>query len=168
MYTYTWECIECIYRNTRLPCLPSEKHVFRTRSNSETLTWENGLVQNWERSVSRLYIVTLLIWLIHKVHHMKYWDGWLTSWNQDCWKKYWQPQICRWYRFNPWSRKWQSNPVFLPGEFHAQRNLVGYSLGVTESWTWLSNWAHHFNGRKWRWTKEPFDEGERKEWKSWL
>ena len=43
-----------------------------------------------------------------------------------------------------------------------------YSLGVTESWTWLSNWAHHFNGRNWRGTKEPSDEGERKEWKSWL
>ena len=26
-----------------------------------------------------------------------------------------------------WSRKWQPNPVFLPGKFHGQRNLVGYS-----------------------------------------
>ena len=60
------------------------------------------------------------------------------------------------------------NPVFLLGEFHAQGSLVGYSFGVTESWTWLSNWAHHFNGRKWKGTKEPFDEGERKDWKSWL
>ena len=25
------------------------------------LTWDNKLVQNWERSTSRLYIVTLLI-----------------------------------------------------------------------------------------------------------
>ena len=24
-------------------------------------------------------------------------------------------------------RKWQPAPVFLPGEFHAQRSLVGYS-----------------------------------------
>ena len=24
-------------------------------------------------------------------------------------------------------RKWQSTPVFLPGEFHGQRRLVGYS-----------------------------------------
>ena len=49
--------------------------------------------------------------------------GWITSWNQDCWKKYQQPQICRWY---------------------------------------------HSNGRKWRRTKEPLDEGERVEWKCWL
>ena len=27
---------------------------------------------------------------------------------------------------------------------------------------------YHSNGRKWRGTKEPFDEGERGEWKSWL
>ena len=24
-------------------------------------------------------------------------------------------------------RKWQPTPVFLPGEFHGQRSLVGYS-----------------------------------------
>ena len=27
----------------------------------------------------------------------------------------------------PWKRAWQPNPVFLPGESHAQRSLVGYS-----------------------------------------
>ena len=27
----------------------------------------------------------------------------------------------------PWSRKWQPTPVFLPGESHGQRSLVGYS-----------------------------------------
>ena len=27
---------------------------------------------------------------------------------------------------------------------------------------------YHFNGRKWRGTKEPLDEDEREEWKSWL
>ena len=26
-----------------------------------------------------------------------------------------------------WSRKWQTIPVFLPGKFHRQRNLAGYS-----------------------------------------
>ena len=34
----------------------------------------------------------------------------------------------------PWRRKWQPTPVFLPGEFHKQRSLVGYSLwGCKES-----------------------------------
>ena len=27
----------------------------------------------------------------------------------------------------PWRRKWQPTPVFLPGESHGRRNLVGYS-----------------------------------------
>ena len=27
----------------------------------------------------------------------------------------------------PWRRKWQPTPVFLPGELHGQRRLVGYS-----------------------------------------
>ena len=38
------------------------------------------------------------------------------------------------HEFDPWvgkipqSRKWQPSPVFLPGESHGQRALVGYSL----------------------------------------
>ena len=32
-----------------------------------------------------------------------------------------------WIRKIPWRRKWQSTPVFLPGEFHGQRSLVVYS-----------------------------------------
>ena len=48
-------------RNTRPPYLPPEKSVCRSRSNSSNRTWNNRLVPNWERSTSRLYIVTLLI-----------------------------------------------------------------------------------------------------------
>ena len=32
-----------------------------------------------------------------------------------------------WVRMIPWRRAWQSTPVFLPGESHGQRSLVGYS-----------------------------------------
>ena len=32
-----------------------------------------------------------------------------------------------WVRKIPWRRKWQPTPVFLPGEFHGQRSLSGYS-----------------------------------------
>ena len=54
---------------------------------------------------------------------MKYQARWITSWHQDCWEKYQQPQIHRW---------------------------------------------HHPYGRKQRGTKEPLDESETGEWKSWL
>ena len=33
-----------------------------------------------------------------------------------------------WVRKIPWRRAWQPTPVFLPGESHGQRSLVGYSL----------------------------------------
>ena len=29
---------------------------------------------------------------------------------------------------NPWRRKWQSTPVFLPRKPHGQRSLMGYRL----------------------------------------
>jgi len=32
-----------------------------------------------------------------------------------------------WVRKIPWRRAWQPIPVFLPGESHGQRSLVGYS-----------------------------------------
>ena len=32
-----------------------------------------------------------------------------------------------WVRKMPWRRKQQSMPVFLPGKFHGERSLVGYS-----------------------------------------
>ena len=33
----------------------------------------------------------------------------------------------------PWRTKWLPTPVFLPGEFHGQRNLVGYSPRIAKS-----------------------------------
>ena len=46
-----------------------------------------------------------------------------------------------WVRKIPWRRDWRPTPVFLPGEFHGQRSLVGYSswghkdLDMTEGLT---------------------------------
>ena len=35
---------------------------------------------------------------------------------------------------DPWSRKWQPVPLFLPGKFHGQWSLAGYSpWGYKES-----------------------------------
>ena len=56
------------------------------------------------------------------------------------WHKVYQCRRLKRCSFNPWvgkipwSRKWQSTPVFLPGESHEQRSLAGYSpWGRTES-----------------------------------
>ena len=32
-----------------------------------------------------------------------------------------------WVRKISWSRKWQPTPLFLPGKFHGQRSMAGYS-----------------------------------------
>ena len=39
--------------------------------------------------------------------------------------------------FMHWRRKWQLTPVFLPGESHGRRSLVGCCHGVAQSWTRL-------------------------------
>ena len=41
----------------------------------------------------------------------------------------------------PWRRKWQPTLVFLPGESHGQRSLVGYSPKDPKSQTQLSDRA---------------------------
>ena len=50
-----------------------------------------------------------------------------------------RPGFDRWVRKIPWSREWQPTPVFLPGESHGQRSLVGYRQWVTKSWIRLSD-----------------------------
>ena len=46
----------------------------------------------------------------------------------------------------PWRREWQPTSVFLPGESHGQRRLVGYSpWGHKESW--LSDKHFHFHSQ---------------------
>ena len=37
------------------------------------------------------------------------------------------PRFDPWVGKIPWRREWQPTPVLLPGEFHGQRSLAGYS-----------------------------------------
>ena len=45
-----------------------------------------------------------------------------------------------WDRKIPWSKEWQPTPVFLPGEFHEQRILVGYSPWGSGGGWWAKSW----------------------------
>ena len=38
-----------------------------------------------------------------------------------------RPRVSPWVGKTLWRREWQPTPVFLPGGFHGQRSLVGYS-----------------------------------------
>ena len=59
-----------------------------------------------------------------------------------------QNRRCGRPRFDPWigktpkSRKWQPTAVFLPGKFHGQSCLAGYSA---KSSTWLSTEQHRMD-----------------------
>ena len=56
---------------------------------------------------------------------------------------------------NPWvgkipqSKKQQPTPAFLPGKFHGQRNLEGYSPRVSKS---QNDWAHTHT--QWLWERK--------------
>ena len=39
----------------------------------------------------------------------------------------WETQIQSWVGKMPWRREWQLTPIFLPGEFHGQSSMAGYS-----------------------------------------
>ena len=41
-----------------------------------------------------------------------------------------------------WRRKWQPTPVFLPGEFHGQRSLVGHSPWGCRVWHYWETNTH--------------------------
>ena len=72
------------------------------------------------------------------------------------WLRWWRIcSQCRRSRFNSWigkiprRRAWQLTPVYLPGEFHGQRNLVGYrSWGcrrVAHDWVTNTSTFFHFS-----------------------
>ena len=58
-----------------------------------------------------------------------------------------------WARKNPWSRKWQSTPVFFLGKFHGQRSPADYIVHrVSKNWTRLCDWACSWTlNLQWRW-----------------
>ena len=58
----------------------------------------------------------------------KHTTRWLGGKKSAC--QCWRHRKCRfdpWVGKISWRREWQPTPVFLPGKFHGQRSLVGYS-----------------------------------------
>ena len=57
-----------------------------------------------------------------------------------------------WIGMIPWRRAWQPTPVFLPGESHGQRSLVGYSpwgRRVRHNWSDLAHMHSCSGARGW-------------------
>ena len=82
-----WKILKEMGIRDHLTCLLRNLYAGQeatVRTGHGTTDW----FQIGKRSMSRLYIVTLLIQLLCRVHHEKCWAGWSTSWNQDCREKY--------------------------------------------------------------------------------
>ena len=67
-----------------------------------------------------------------------FWFPWWLRWERIClqyrrprfdpWNQVWSLEpFDTWVGKIPWKREWLTTQVFLCGEFHGQRNLVGYS-----------------------------------------
>ena len=61
--------------------------------------------------IKAIYCHTAFFKLIFRVHYAKCWTGWIASWNQDCKKKYQQPQISRWYHSNGRKQRETKKPL---------------------------------------------------------
>ena len=76
-----------------------------------------------------------------KLVGLKSWASWCLRWERICLQCR-RPGFDPWIEKIPWRRAWQPTPVFLPGESHGQRSLVGYSpWGCKELHT--TEWLTH-------------------------
>ena len=66
-----WKILKEVGIPEHLTCLL--RNLYADQEASQNQTWNNRLAPNLERSISRLYIVTLLIQLLCIVHHVKCW-----------------------------------------------------------------------------------------------
>ena len=57
--------------------------------------------------------------------HLSYREVWFRRWGVCPLRR--RPGVNPWVWKVPWRGKWRPTPVFLPGESHRQRSLVGYS-----------------------------------------
>ena len=75
------------------------------------------------------------------LNNISFWGfpGGASGKESACWST--RRRFNPWVRKIPWKRKWQPTPVFLPGQFHGQRSLAGYSQWESQRAGYLRDWA---------------------------
>ena len=112
------------------------------------LTWNNRLVQNWERSISRLYIYCHPAYLTQMQSTSCKMLSWINhSWNQDFLEKYQQPQIGKNTRVGSCS--------LLQGVFPTQRP----NTGLLQCRRILYHLNYQGSPRILQWVVYPFSRG---------
>ena len=90
----------------------------------------NGKPETWWPAVGKADGFTLLFFLTFSTFSVWHLDEsrWLRGRDVTCkWRRCRRRRFVPWVGKMPWSKKWQSTPVVLPGKLHGQRALEGYS-----------------------------------------
>ena len=110
----------------------------RRKRGWQRMRWLDCITDSMDMSLSKLWelVMDREAWraAVHGV--VKVGHDWATELNwvrptlpclNHLARQCWWIQLCPWARKIPRRRKWQPTLVFLPGESHGQRSLVGYS-----------------------------------------
>ena len=72
-------------------------------------------------------LIYIQLWYLLNWKGTFIWPSQVAQWERICLQETWVRSLGQEDPPPPRRRKWQPVPVFLPGESHGQRNLVGYS-----------------------------------------
>ena len=96
-------------------------------------TWALSPYHTWS-----ILSLTLSITLVNRILFLAWsslqWGASLVAQMVKNLPTMWETRVHPWVGKIPWRREWLPTPVFLPGEAHGQRSLVGFSpWGCKES-----------------------------------
>ena len=114
-------------------------------AGQETTVRTRHEAKDWFQMGKGVRQVCILSPCLFNLYAEKCQAGWSTNWNQDCWKKYKSPQICRWY--NPYGRKWRGTKE--PLDESARREWKSWLKTQHSEKQDHGIWSHYFMANRW-------------------